>query len=40
MVSIAILPNRALIPEIRTSVTELGAASKPPKKCQKHVENP
>jgi hypothetical protein len=32
MASVAILPNKALIPDIGTSVTELGAASKPQKK--------
>jgi hypothetical protein len=32
MASLAILPKRTLIPEIRTSVTEIGADSQPPKK--------
>jgi hypothetical protein len=40
MASVAILPNKALIPDIGTLVTEFGAASQLPKKCQKHVENP
>ena len=35
MASLAILPNRTLIPEIRTSVTEIGAASKLPNKWPK-----